>query len=69
MQSQLAAIWRQMKITWWRCRRFSPQHRQYPVASLLPLMGPSDPTFIIQICYTADQLMTQKSPADQRSAR
>ena len=31
------------------------------VASLLPLMGPSDPTFIIQICYTADQLMSKSS--------
>lgn len=31
------------------------------VASLLPLMGPSDPTFVIQICYTPDQLMSKSS--------
>jgi peptide/nickel transport system substrate-binding protein len=31
------------------------------VASLMPLMAPSDPTFIIQICYTADQIMSKSS--------
>ena len=31
------------------------------VAAMLPLMAPADPTFIIQITYTANQLMTKSS--------
>lgn len=30
-------------------------------ATLLPLMSSSDPTFVIQICYTANQLMSKSS--------
>ena len=70
MQSQLAAIGIKMRIT----AMEMPQILQRDiagtqVASLLPLMGPSDPTFIIQICYTADQLMSKSSGLDQPGAR
>jgi peptide/nickel transport system substrate-binding protein len=62
MQSQLAAVGIRMRLT----SMEMPQILQRciagtQVASLLPLMGPSDPTFIIQICYTADQIMSKSS--------
>lgn len=62
MQSQLAATGIKMKITAMEMPQIlSRDIAGTQVASLLPLMGPSDPTFIIQICYTADQLMSKSS--------
>ena len=62
MQSQLAATGIKMKITAMEMPQIlSRDIAGTQVASMLPLMGPSDPTFIIQICYTADQLMSKSS--------
>jgi peptide/nickel transport system substrate-binding protein len=62
MQSQLAAAGIKMKITAMEMPQILTRDiAGTQVASLLPLMGPSDPTFIIQICYTADQLMSKSS--------
>jgi peptide/nickel transport system substrate-binding protein len=62
MQSQLASVGIKMKMT----PMEMPQILGRALAgtqgaSLMPLMGPSDPTFIMQICYTADQLMSKSS--------
>lgn len=62
MQSQLAAVGIKMKITGMEMPQILTRDiAGTQVASLLPLMGPSDPTFIIQICYTANQLMSKSS--------
>jgi peptide/nickel transport system substrate-binding protein len=62
MQSQLAAVGIRMRITGMEMPQIlSRCIAGTQVASLLPLMGPSDPTFIIQICYTADQIMSKSS--------
>lgn len=62
IQSQLAAIGIKMRITPMEL----PQILTRDIggtqqASLLPLMAPQDPTFVIQITYTPDQLMTKSS--------
>jgi peptide/nickel transport system substrate-binding protein len=62
MQSQLAEIGIRMKITAMEMPQILARAMAgTQVASLLPLMGPSDPTFIVQICYTADQIMSKSS--------
>lgn len=62
MQSQLAKAGITMKITPMEQPQILTRALAgNQVASLLPLMAPSDPTFIIQICYTANQLMSKSS--------
>ncbi|TPG58193.1 ABC transporter substrate-binding protein [Roseomonas nepalensis] len=62
MQSQLAAVGITMKITLMEQPQILTRAiAGTQVACLLPLMAPSDPTFIIQICYTADQIMSKSS--------
>ena len=62
MQSQLAQAGITMKLTLMEQPQILTRDiAGTQVASLLPLMAPSDPTFIIQLCYTADQLMSKSS--------
>ncbi|MGJ5203398.1 ABC transporter substrate-binding protein [Bradyrhizobium sp. HKCCYLR20261] len=62
IQSQLAEVGIKMKITAMEMPQIlSRAMAGTQVASALPLMGPSDPTFIMQICYTADQIMSKSS--------
>ena len=62
MQSQLAAAGIAMKVTLMEQPQILTRAiAGTQVACLLPLMAPSDPTFIIQICYTADQIMSKSS--------
>jgi peptide/nickel transport system substrate-binding protein len=62
MQSQLAQAGITMKITLMEQPQILTRDiAGTQVASLLPLMAPSDPTFIIQICYTGNQLMSKSS--------
>jgi peptide/nickel transport system substrate-binding protein len=62
MQSQLAAVGITMKITLMEQPQILTRAQAGThVASLMPLMAPADPTFIIQICYTADQGMSKSS--------
>ena len=60
IQSQLAAVGITMKITLME----QPQILAHAmagtqVASMMPLMGPSDPTFLIKINYTPGQIMSK----------
>jgi peptide/nickel transport system substrate-binding protein len=62
MQAQLAAVGitmniRDMEMPQILGRVMGGNH----VATLLPLMGPSDPTFLVQICYTPNQAMSKSS--------
>ena len=62
MQSQLAAVGikmnlREMEMPQILGRVVAGTH----VATLLPLMGPSDPTFLILICYTPNQADSKAS--------
>ena len=62
MQSQLKAVGIEAKLTMMEM----PQILQRNIAgaqtaSILPLMGASDPTFVIQITYTPNQLMSKSS--------
>lgn len=62
IQSQLAAVGITMKVTLMEQPQILTRDiAGTQVASLLPLMAPSDPTFIIQLCYTANQLMSKSS--------
>ncbi|MCX7324985.1 MAG: ABC transporter substrate-binding protein [Hyphomicrobiales bacterium] len=62
MQSQLAKIGIQMKITPMEQPQILTRAiAGTQVACLLPLMAPSDPTFIIQICFTNNQIMSKSS--------
>ena len=62
MQSQLAAAGITVKLTLMEQPQILTRDiGGTQVASLLPLMAPSDPTFLIQLCYTADQLMSKSS--------
>ncbi|MCQ4159186.1 ABC transporter substrate-binding protein [Roseomonas sp. GC11] len=62
MQSQLAAVGIEMKITLMEQPQILTRAiAGTQVASLMPLMAPADPTFIIQICYTANQIMSKSS--------
>ncbi len=62
MQSQLAAVGIDMKITLNEQPQITARSQAGTQgASLLPLMAPTDPTFIIQICYTADQVMSKST--------
>jgi peptide/nickel transport system substrate-binding protein len=62
MQSQLAAVGITMKITLMEQPQILTRAQAGThVASLMPLMAPADPTFIIQICYTANQGMSKSS--------
>lgn len=62
MQAQLAAIGIAMKMTAMEMPQILARNTAgTQVASILPLMGPSDPTFIIQIAYTPGQLMSKST--------
>ena len=62
IQAQLAAVGIRMRIGAMEmpqilARDIGGTH----VATMLPLMAASDPTFVIQLCYTAGQLMSKSS--------
>ncbi len=62
MQSQLAAIGIDMKMTAMEMPQILARNTAgTQTASILPLMAPSDPTFLIQLCYIPGQLMSKST--------
>jgi peptide/nickel transport system substrate-binding protein len=62
IQSQLAAVGITVQLTSMEMPQILARNMAgTQPASILPLMAPSDPTFIISICYTSGQIMSKSS--------